>query len=72
MQKSDPEQIEWVRVGDVEMLDVGRITTKRPVIQVDFDRMMLGKFHEVTLPLWGEIGTVADLLLARLTPKSRP
>lgn len=48
------------------------ITTKRPVIQVDFDRMMLGKFHEVTLPLWGEIGTTADLLLTRLSPKSRP
>ncbi len=32
------------------------ITPKRPIIQVDFDRMTLGKFHSVTLPVWGEIG----------------
>ncbi len=32
------------------------ITQKRPIIQVDFDRMHLGKFHSVTLPVWGEIG----------------
>ncbi len=32
------------------------ITEKRPIIQVDFDRMSLGKFHKVTLPVWGEIG----------------
>jgi thiamine pyrophosphate-dependent acetolactate synthase large subunit-like protein/nitrite reductase/ring-hydroxylating ferredoxin subunit len=48
------------------------ITTKRPVIQIDFDRMMLGKFHEVTLPLWGEIGATLQLLTARVTPQSRP
>ncbi|MDH3579417.1 MAG: thiamine pyrophosphate-binding protein [Hyphomicrobiales bacterium] len=27
-----------------------------PIIQVDFDRMQLGKFHPVSLPVWGEIG----------------
>ena len=32
------------------------ITPKRPIIQVDFDRMTLGKFHAVTVPVWGEIG----------------
>jgi thiamine pyrophosphate-dependent acetolactate synthase large subunit-like protein/nitrite reductase/ring-hydroxylating ferredoxin subunit len=32
------------------------ITDKRPIIQVDFERMQLGKFHPVTLPVWGEIG----------------
>ena len=48
------------------------ITTKRPVIQVDFDRMMLGKFHEVALPLWGEIGTTLQLMTARVTAQSRP
>lgn len=48
------------------------ITTKRPVIQIDFDRMMLGKFHEVTLPLWGEIGATLALMTARTTPQSRP
>ncbi len=48
------------------------ITTKRPVIQVDFDRMMLGKFHEVTLPLWGEIGTTVQILTERTSAQSHP
>ena len=48
------------------------ITTKRKVIQVDFDRMMLGKFHEVDLPLWGEIGVTLEQIGGRLTPRSRP
>lgn len=48
------------------------ITTKRPVIQVDFDRMMLGKFHEVDLPLWGEIGVTLKLMTERVWRKSRP
>ena len=38
------------------------ISRNKPTIQVDFDRMALGKFHPVDIPLWGEIGrTVADL-----------
>lgn len=48
------------------------ITTKRPVIQVDYDRMMLGKFHDVTLPLWGEIGTTVALMSERVTQQSHP
>ncbi|MFQ5408002.1 MAG: thiamine pyrophosphate-dependent enzyme [Anaerolineales bacterium] len=48
------------------------ITRKRPVIQVDFDCMMLGKFHEVHLPLWGEIGVTLDMLTDRLQPQSHP
>ncbi len=42
------------------------ITPKRPIIQVDFDRMTLGKFHGVTVPVWGEIGVTARQLTARL------
>ena len=38
------------------------ITPKRPIIQVDFDRMTLGKFHAVTIPVWGEIGVTARQL----------
>lgn len=38
------------------------ITSKIPTIQVDFDAMMLGKFHAVQVPLWGEIGVTVDLL----------
>ena len=35
------------------------ITPKRPIVQVDFDRMALGKFHGVTVPVWAEIGIAA-------------
>ena len=33
-----------------------------PIVQVDFDRMQLGKFHSVTAPVWGEIATTCALL----------
>jgi len=39
------------------------IMKAKPTIQVDFDPMMLGKFHAVTNPVWGEIGTTLTLLL---------
>jgi thiamine pyrophosphate-dependent acetolactate synthase large subunit-like protein len=42
------------------------ITPKIPTIQVDFDPMILGKFHAVTAPVWGEIGVTARLLSERL------
>ena len=42
------------------------ITPKKPIIQVDFDRMTLGKFHPVELPVWGEIGVTAAALLKGL------
>jgi len=38
------------------------ITPKKPTIQVDYDPMMLGKFHAVDVPVWGEIGVAAGLL----------
>jgi thiamine pyrophosphate-dependent acetolactate synthase large subunit-like protein/nitrite reductase/ring-hydroxylating ferredoxin subunit len=38
------------------------ITPKIPTIQVDFDPMILGKFHAVAAPVWGEIGVTARLL----------
>ena len=38
------------------------ITAKKPIIQVDFDPMTLGKFHPVTLPVLGEIGLTAEWL----------
>lgn len=38
------------------------ITPKRKTIQVDTDRMTLGKFHAVDVPVWGEIGLTSDLL----------
>ncbi len=38
------------------------ITTRVPTIQVDFDPLMLGKFHSVAVPVYGEIGLTARLL----------
>ena len=38
------------------------ITPKRPIVQVDFDRMALGKFHKIDFPVWGEIGITARRL----------
>ena len=40
------------------------INPGKPTIQVDFERMQLGKFHPVTLPIWGEIGAFC----AAITP----
>ncbi len=48
------------------------ISQKKKIIQVDIDRMTLGKFHPVTLPLWGEIGVTVRHLRAHLTRKERP
>ncbi len=42
------------------------ITPKRPIVQVDFDRMALGKFHGVAVPVWGEIGLTAEKIAATL------
>ena len=38
------------------------IDARKPTIQVDFDRMALGKFHGVDEPIWGDIGVTAALL----------
>jgi thiamine pyrophosphate-dependent acetolactate synthase large subunit-like protein/nitrite reductase/ring-hydroxylating ferredoxin subunit len=42
------------------------ITPKRPIVQVDWDPMTLGKFHAVKVPVWGEIGVTARALSERL------
>ena len=46
------------------------IEPSKPIIQVDFERMQLGKFHPVALPIWGEIGDFARSL--RETAPERP
>ncbi|MEM7364815.1 MAG: thiamine pyrophosphate-dependent enzyme, partial [Pseudomonadota bacterium] len=38
------------------------IEKKKKTIQVDFDRMALGKFHPVDVPVWGEIGETCQLI----------
>jgi pyruvate oxidase len=42
------------------------IEPSKPIIQVDFEAMQLGKFHPVTLPVWGEITRTTDLVLEQL------
>ncbi len=46
------------------------ITTFKKIVQVDYDRMALGKFHPVDVPVWGEIGVTAALLRERLSGRS--
>ncbi len=36
------------------------IALKENIIQVDYDRMQLGKFHAVKVPVWGDIGAFCD------------
>ena len=45
------------------------ITPKKPTIQVDFDPMILGKFHAVDVPVWGEIGVTSGILKQQLAGK---
>jgi len=45
------------------------ITPKKPIIQVDFDPMILGKFHAVDVPVWGEIGITCGIFRDRLKGK---
>ncbi len=46
------------------------VDPKKKIIQVDFDRMALGKFHPVQAPIWGEIEVTARVLRSRL--RDRP
>src|SRR3954470_19028253 len=48
------------------------IATWVPTIQVDADRMTLGKFHPVEVPLWGDIGRTLALLADALPEGRRP
>ena len=38
------------------------IEPSKPIVQIDFDRMHLGKGHPVALPVWGEIGETLRLI----------
>ncbi len=43
------------------------ITSKIPTIQVDFDRLAIAKFHDIEVPVWGELGVTADMFKERIT-----
>ncbi len=42
------------------------IAANKPIIQVDFDRMALGKFHPVSEAVWGDVGLTARQMAERL------
>ncbi|RMG24021.1 MAG: thiamine pyrophosphate-binding protein [Bacteroidetes bacterium] len=42
------------------------ISSKLPIIQVDFDPLALAKFHPITVPLLGEIGVSVQAMLEQL------
>ena len=44
------------------------IEPSKDIIQVVYDRMQLGKFHSVALPIWGEVGAFCDALQTTPNP----
>ncbi len=42
------------------------ITDKKPIVQVDFDPMSIGRFHKVEVPVLGEIGVTAKSFVSGL------
>ncbi len=44
------------------------IDPSKPIIQVDFDRMALGKFHAVSSPVWGDCGVTAEIFSKAVIP----
>ncbi|WP_300036849.1 thiamine pyrophosphate-dependent enzyme [uncultured Roseobacter sp.] len=44
------------------------IALKENIIQVDYDRMQLGKFSPVKVPVWGEIGAFCDAAVPDIKP----
>ena len=46
------------------------IAPYKPIIQVDFEPMALGRFHAVTVPVLGHVGVTARALGAVVTPRA--
>ena len=44
------------------------IEKSKPIIQVDFERMQLGKFHSVAHPVWAEIGAFCEAAMPNISP----
>lgn len=45
------------------------ITDHKPTIQVDFDALTLSKFHQIDVPVWGEISATIKILKKELAGK---
>jgi pyruvate oxidase len=46
------------------------IASYKPIVQVDFDPMALGRFHPVTVPVLGHVGVTARLLDERVRARN--
>ena len=46
------------------------IAPYKPIVQVDFDPMALGRFHAVTVPVLGHTGVTARALRAAVSPRA--
>ncbi len=46
------------------------IDSKKRIIQVDFDRMALAKFHAIDVPVWGELTPTVQALSERVSAMS--
>ena len=42
------------------------IYPRKPIVQIDFDPLQLGKFHSVTAPVWGQLGVTTRLFAEQL------
>ena len=42
----------------------------KPIVQVDFDALALGRFHPVAVPVWGEISVTVAMLAGQLPSPS--
>jgi thiamine pyrophosphate-dependent acetolactate synthase large subunit-like protein len=47
------------------------IAAYKPIVQVDFDPMALGRFHPVTAPVLGHVGVTARLLAERVADDAK-
>ena len=48
------------------------IASYKPIVQVDFDPMALGRFHSVTVPMLADVGTGARALAEALAGRAAP
>ncbi len=48
------------------------IADYKPIVQVDYDPMALGRFHPVTVPVLGDVGVTARLLRGRAAGDAGP
>ena len=43
----------------------------KPILQVDFERMQLGKFHPVSLPVWAELSAFCEAITPLLAERNQ-